>query len=237
LRTAADAAALLVQLEKCKLYSVLYAKNAANAATIITLLTNSSTPLTNDANAISTQGTERAKIVAYANSVTYTANSDSVSTGIIDTWRKMWFMKNWGSTNYTNAINNFSSIAGLSRTVEKGYGTTLQSEFDALYTGNYVESKKIEIQTKQYWYKQTVIAQMFEMINKSQASGGLKANAYAADNTLNTAKALLDAIFDDLYTKSKTYEITAVMILYYAVSICDQNNTNIDKALVGTAIT
>lgn len=75
---------------------------------------------------------------------------------------------------------------------------------------------------------------MFEFINKS---GGLKASAFSGDNTLNTAKGLLDLIFTDLYTKTKTYEITAVMIFYYALTICDANNTNVDKTLVGTAIT
>ena len=232
--TKSGTAALLVQLELCKLYTVLYAKNSANASTIIGLLTNGTTPLTNDSNAISAQGTERAKIVAYANSTNYSASADSVSTGITDTWRKMWFMKEWGSTDYNAAIADFGTVAGLTKTVEKGYGTTLKTEFDGLYTGAYSASKKTEIQTKLYWYKKTIYAQMFEMVNKS---GGLKATAYAADNTLNTAKGLLDLIFTDLYTKSKSYEITAVMILYYAVSICDQADTNINKTLVGTAIT
>lgn len=75
---------------------------------------------------------------------------------------------------------------------------------------------------------------MFELINKS---GGLKASIITTDTPLTTAKGLLDLIFTDLYTKSKTNEITAVMILYYAASICDAGDTNITKALVATAIT
>lgn len=75
---------------------------------------------------------------------------------------------------------------------------------------------------------------MFELINKS---GGLKASIITTDTPLTTAKGLLDAIFTDLKTKSKTSEITSVMILYYAASICDAGDTNITKALVATAIT
>lgn len=92
LRTKTTNSDLLVQLELCKLYSVMYAKNATNAATIIGLLTAATTALSGDTNAQSTQATERAKIVAFANTTNYANNNtDSVYTQIVSTHRLMWF--------------------------------------------------------------------------------------------------------------------------------------------------
>lgn len=65
----------------------------------------------------------------------------------------------------------------------------------------------------------------------------IKSYTINSDSALTTAVALLKLILEDLKAQSKDTEITALLILYSAASICDDSDTKIKKANVAKAIT
>lgn len=159
LTTTEDSATLLTRLEKIRLFAVLWAKDKTNAAAIWALLDSAVTTFSNESgtpktNAVAAQTTERAALVAYTVSTDYSASSDAINTKLVEVQRKMWLIKNWNYTDYTAAIADFTTIAGLTYKVEKDAGTALRTTFDDLWKATYASAKKTEIQTKLYWYKQ-----------------------------------------------------------------------------------
>lgn len=109
-----------------------------------------------------------------------------MSTRILSALQKTWLIKNWGYTDYTAAVADFVTISQLTRTVEKGYGSTLNTEFLGLWSASFSSSKKTEIQQKLYWYKQTTQSQMFNKIVS------LKSTIITTESTLTTAVNLLN---------------------------------------------
>jgi hypothetical protein len=151
--TTETTSSLLTFLGEIRLYAVLYAKDATNAAALITLLTESLSTNSDATNATSNQTTEKNTLVAFTQSTTYSATSDTVSTAILSAHQKMWLIRNWGYTDYTAANTSFTTIASATYAVERGYGSTLKTEFLDLWKGAYSSTKKTEIQQKLYWYK------------------------------------------------------------------------------------
>lgn len=136
------------------MYAVLYAKESTtNAAALYTLLTESLAGNSDATNATSNQTTEKNKLVAFTQTTTYSSTSDTVSAAILAAHQKMWLIKNWGYTDYTAADTSFTTIASATYAVERGYGSTLKTEFLDLWKGAYSSTKKTEIQQKLYWYK------------------------------------------------------------------------------------
>lgn len=54
----------------------------------------------------------------------------------------MW---KWTSTDYNAAISSFSSIASATLSVERGYGTALQTTFDDQYKSAFSATTKTDI--------------------------------------------------------------------------------------------
>lgn len=100
------------------------------------------------------QTNERAALVAYTQSTTYSSSSDPVSAKVLSVLRKMWLIDKWGYTDWKSASDDFATIAGMSSVVQKGYGTTLQATQNDLWKASYSSTKKDEIMLKLYWYKQ-----------------------------------------------------------------------------------